>query len=121
MPSYKPVYFRPPEWACKCKEKACPCRAKGFALHDGLLVYIDTLRAAYGRPIRITSGWRCPAHNRAVGGAEKSFHLIGRAVDISVDNFEEVWKLHQRFQTLYLMKVSESVYAPDKGYIHLAR
>ncbi|MDR1133313.1 MAG: hypothetical protein LBL05_04075 [Synergistaceae bacterium] len=103
-----------------CKNADCPCRAKGFQLNDRILVYIDTLRAAYGRPIRVTSGWRCARHNAAVGGVDTSYHLIGRAVDISVENFAEVWALHQRFQTLYLMRISEAIYAPEKGYIHLA-
>jgi hypothetical protein len=31
----------------------------------------------------VTSVWRSPAHNRAVGGAENSFHLSGRAIDIA--------------------------------------
>ncbi|AQS60252.1 hypothetical protein B0537_14920 [Desulforamulus ferrireducens] len=36
------------------------------------------------RPVIITSGYRCPAHNRAVGGARLSQHLYGNAADIIV-------------------------------------
>lgn len=35
-----------------------------------------------GRPLRIISGHRCPWHNRRVGGARASQHLITRAADI---------------------------------------
>lgn len=33
--------------------------------------------------LRITSGYRGPKHNAAVGGAPRSFHLLRRAVDLT--------------------------------------
>lgn len=47
-----------------------------------LLGHLEGLRALVGRPLRIVSGYRCPAHNRAVGGARRSRHVVGDAVDI---------------------------------------
>jgi hypothetical protein len=38
-----------------------------------------------GRPIRIGSGYRPEAYNRAIGGARFSQHLQGRAADVVVD------------------------------------
>lgn len=46
--------------------------------------FLDPLRAAYGMPIRISSGYRCPALNKAVNGAETSVHMIGYAADMQV-------------------------------------
>lgn len=43
---------------------------------------LDPLREAYGKPIAVTSGYRCPALNKAVGGVATSDHLSGRAADI---------------------------------------
>ena len=43
---------------------------------------LDPLRAAYGKPIIVTSGYRCPALNKAVGGAASSQHVKGEAADI---------------------------------------
>jgi hypothetical protein len=43
---------------------------------------LDPLREAYGKPIIVTSGYRCPALNKAVGGAASSQHVKGEAVDI---------------------------------------
>lgn len=42
---------------------------------------LEPLRAACG-PIRITSGYRSPALNTAIGGAAQSQHCLGEAVDI---------------------------------------
>jgi uncharacterized protein YcbK (DUF882 family) len=35
-----------------------------------------------GRPIAVLSGYRTEAHNRAIGGARKSQHVEGRALDL---------------------------------------
>ena len=43
---------------------------------------LDPLRYAYNKPIRVTSGYRCPALNKAVGGATTSAHLNGFAADL---------------------------------------
>jgi len=43
---------------------------------------LDPLREAYGKPIRVTSGYRCPQLNRLVGGAPNSQHMRGEAADI---------------------------------------
>lgn len=45
---------------------------------------LDPLRAAYGMPIKISSGYRCPALNKAVGGVATSVHMIGYAADLQV-------------------------------------
>ena len=45
---------------------------------------LDPLRAAYGMPIKISSGYRCPALNRAVSGSSTSVHMIGYAADMQV-------------------------------------
>ena len=43
---------------------------------------LEPLRQHYGKPIRITSGFRCEALNKAVGGE----HMLGEAADLSVPN-----------------------------------
>ena len=43
---------------------------------------LEPLRAHFGKPIRINSGFRCKALNDAVGGAKNSYHTKGRAADI---------------------------------------
>lgn len=43
---------------------------------------LDPLRKLYGAPIVVTSGFRCPKLNRAVGGVKNSQHTKGKAADI---------------------------------------
>ena len=43
---------------------------------------LDPLRLAWGRPIKVSSGYRCPKLNKAVGGASQSQHIYGQAADI---------------------------------------
>ena len=50
------------------------------ALVDNIL---DPLREAYGKPITVTSGYRCPKLNTAVKGAKNSQHVKGQAADIN--------------------------------------
>lgn len=50
------------------------------ALVDNVL---DPLREKYGAPIPVSSGYRCVALNRVIGGAINSQHTKGEAADIT--------------------------------------
>ena len=56
----------------------CPCCdalkiTPGFYRHLRLL---ERMRGELGFPIVVNSGYRCARHNRAVGGAAHSWHLL---------------------------------------------
>lgn len=48
---------------------------------------LERIRTMLGRPIIVTSAYRSPAVNRAVGGATSSDHMAGQAADIVVPAF----------------------------------
>ena len=52
-----------------------------------LATALEKIRARLGQPIVISSGYRSPALNAAVGGAENSAHLYGWAADLTVPGF----------------------------------
>lgn len=43
---------------------------------------LQPLRNAVGHPLTVTSGYRSPRLNRAIGGSETSQHMEGRAADL---------------------------------------
>ena len=47
---------------------------------------LEPLRVQWGRPIRVNSGYRSEALNRAVGGSRTSQHMRGEAADISAES-----------------------------------
>lgn len=62
-----------------------------------LAAAFEALRAACGdKPIRVNSAYRSPERNAAVGGAPRSQHLEGRALDLqppdglTLDQFEAI-------------------------------
>lgn len=55
-----------------------------------LMDYLDKVREAYGKPIRVSSGYRCRDLNRAVGGADDSQHKLGLAADLIVPDMEHL-------------------------------
>ena len=52
--------------------------------------YLDTIREKYGKPISISSGFRCPLLNQAVGGVVNSQHLKGLAADLVCADMEKL-------------------------------
>lgn len=53
---------------------------------------LEPLRRRFG-VIRITSGYRCPALNEAVGGVKNSQHMRGEAADIHCGSIDEARKM----------------------------
>ena len=72
-------HFSQKEFACKCCGRLHP---SGTKPPQELLDVLEDLRAHFGKPVHINSGYRCPAHNAAVGGASKSRHMEGDASDV---------------------------------------
>ena len=76
----------------KPEELACPCCGV-CAVDKKLVIKLDQLREKVGFPIIITSGYRCPKHNKEVGGKPDSAHIKGLAADISVSTSPRRYKL----------------------------
>lgn len=65
------------------------CRGTGtLRIDDASLDMLQRLRDRLGVPMIVTSGYRSPQHNAAVGGAPASQHLLGKAFDISMGNID---------------------------------
>lgn len=73
--------FKASEFACH--GKGCCNTSK---IDENLVKYLEKIRKHFGAPVTITSAYRCPKHNKAVGGATSSYHARGQAADIVVRN-----------------------------------
>ena len=51
-----------------------------------LLKKLDKIRADFGSPLRVNSGYRTKLHNAVIGGRVGSSHLKGVAVDLRCNN-----------------------------------
>ncbi|WP_110665178.1 D-Ala-D-Ala carboxypeptidase family metallohydrolase [Salinicola halophilus] len=65
-------------------EFACQCGCGFDTVDVSTIEVVQAVRDHFGVPVTINSGCRCPEHNRAVGGAEHSQHVLARAADIAV-------------------------------------
>ena len=82
-------HFSPVEFRCKCG-----CGAGMEKMDADLLHLLDEARDLAGTPFSLTSAYRCPKHNKAVGGVPTSANKRGHALDTrSVDS-------HSRFVIL---------------------
>jgi uncharacterized protein YcbK (DUF882 family) len=49
---------------------------------------LQNLRDILGVPMRVTSSYRSPAHNKRVGGAKHSMHLKAKAFDVQMEGHD---------------------------------
>ena len=75
--------FKKSEFKCPCGK----CNGYGKGIASSLVKTLQDLRNKYGKPITITSGYRCPSHNKKVGGTTNSKHTQGLAADFYMNGF----------------------------------
>lgn len=82
-------FFKQSEFDSKSSDGA----GTGANMHPRVVFAVDALRGLIEKPLKITSGYRTESHNKAVGGAPKSAHLTGEAVDISTASLSKKQKI----------------------------
>lgn len=68
----------------RVKEFACSDGSDPIFIDSELVTVLQNIRRHFGRAVTITSAYRTPGRNKAVGGQTYSQHLYGRAADIKV-------------------------------------
>lgn len=71
-------------------EFRCPCGCGGNKINIKLVERLQILRNKIGKPINITSGYRCPTHSLRVGGTYSDAHTRGFAADIYVNGMKPI-------------------------------
>ena len=62
-------------------------------IHGGLVSILNSIAQEFGRPLHVISGYRSPTYNAKVGGARRSQHMLGRAVDIRISTLSTAERL----------------------------
>jgi uncharacterized protein YcbK (DUF882 family) len=69
----------------KVKEFACTDGSDPIFIDTELVNVLQKIRNHFGKSVTITSAYRTPTKNKAVGGTAYSQHLYGKAADIKVN------------------------------------
>ena len=99
--------FSPREMACKGTGK--------LVIDDDAMNKLQALRDLLGKPLIITSAYRSPEHNRAVGGAKRSKHMEAIAFDVRMDNHDP----HRFEAAARSVGFTGFGYYPKSGFMHI--
>lgn len=70
------------------EEFACKCGCGFMEINPAVVQRLQVIRDIVGLPIGIASGCRCSKRNDSVGGKPASQHLLGNAVDFTIEGYD---------------------------------
>lgn len=99
------------------REFACP-HCGEVKVEPALVDALEEFRRRAGNlPVIVTSGYRCPEHNRAVGGKPHSYHLAGKAADVKVRGLDVLRLYRAAVDVLSFKQGGIGLYS--EGFVHL--
>lgn len=108
-------HFNTTEFACKCDNDDCLLQK----ISEDLINRLEWLREASKGPLKITSGFRCAKHQKALAEsgvntvvAKLSTHEMGQAVDVMSSPL-------QPLQLLELAKIKFFSIGTARNFLHL--
>ena len=102
--------FSRSEFGCKCCGEA--------NVDPDLVAALQELRDLAGSPLIVISGYRCPKHNAAVGGAKKSQHMLGKAADIVIKDLTP-YQVYRLAEKVAAFKNGGMGMYPQNGFVHV--
>ena len=84
---------------------------------------LDPIRKAWGAPIMVTSGYRCPRLNELVGGVTHSHHILGCAADLIVGNkadHRRLFNLIRQMKDEGRIRFTQLIWEGDGRWIHVS-
>lgn len=84
---------------------------------------LEPVRDHFGKPIRVTSAYRSPRLNAAIGGSASSQHCLGEAADIEITGVENKrlakW-IRDNLPFDQLILEGASATDPNAGWVHVS-
>ena len=100
-----------------------PPKCAYHLLHVLVDQLLDPIREAWGEPIVVSSGYRCPELNALVGGAQHSHHLLGCAADLIAGNRDDhrrLFKLIVQMQQSGQIRFTQLIAEDNYRWIHIS-
>jgi uncharacterized protein YcbK (DUF882 family) len=86
---------------------------------DKLLAAVNVVRAQYGKPMTVSSGYRPGKYNTAAGGAKNSSHMTCEAVDFKDPKGELTRYILQNLDLLERAGLYMESPSRTQGWVHL--
>lgn len=82
----------------------------------------EPIREWYGKPLRVSSFYRCDALNKKIGGARTSQHLAGEAIDVDSGSRSENKKILEwaKANLVYDQLLSEYPNEEGPSWVHIS-
>ena len=100
-----------------------PSKCAYHLLHVLADQLLDPIREAWGKPIIVSSGYRCKELNALVGGVKNSHHILGCAADIIAGNRTDhrcLFKLIRQMQQEGRIVFTQLIWESDGRWIHIS-
>ena len=100
-----------------------PPKCAYHLLHVLVDQLLDPIRKAWGAPIMVTSGYRCPRLNELVGGVTHSHHILGCAADIitgNKDDHRRLFNLIRQMKDEGRIRFTQLIWEGDGRWIHIS-
>ena len=103
----------------KIREFRCKCgKCTELLLDETLVEWLQKLRDHFGVSVHINSGYRCAAHNKAVGGSTTSHHLRGMAADIRIKGITPT-EVAQYAESIGIQRIGLYEGAEEGDFVHI--
>ena len=94
-------------------------------LKDLAINVLEPLRIAYNKPIRVSSGYRCSALNKLVGGSKTSQHVLGQAADITslsdtIEDNKELFDVALKLIAQGKIRVGQVIDEYNYNWVHIS-
>ena len=111
------MYFSAKELQCHCGE----CDDKGDNMDVVFMEHLDQLRRLYGKPIILSSAYRCPKYNAKISSTGSTGpHTTGKAVDIVISGVDAYKLLSIAMKLEYFTGIGiKQSGGYNKRFIHL--
>lgn len=85
------AHFDSKEFECRDGSKS----PYPHVVQTALLNWLEAVRAEFGKPLYVNSGYRSPSWNEKVGGVKNSFHCKGLAADVRPADQDDLPRLQE--------------------------